>query len=175
MSGTDANPLNERAVARSTRKYKTTAFTVRLEERCTKTASDEQDHERRDREDKRHGECGERQCDPATAMLLKLWTQKSDNRPGEDGQRSGTGTLHGLARERMIGVLDVGRSQRHCYDCGNQGTHGERQQSARPPGESLSQQGVHRQEIRSWRDACHRVRLVERGTRQSPAVHEVSA
>ena len=51
--------------------------------------------------------------DAAAAVLLNLWAQEPDDSPGEHGQRSGTGALHRLARERMVGVVDVRRSQRH--------------------------------------------------------------
>ena len=82
--------------------YKQPRSLFHLEEHCTEATGDEQDYERRDWETaSSRGWRGS--SDPATAMLLKLGAQQSDNRPGEDGQRSGTGSLHSLARERMIG------------------------------------------------------------------------
>ena len=132
-------------------------------------------HELRNGDQQRHDQRGDRQCNAATPVLLKLRSAESHDRPCEHGQRAGTCALHDPFCERVPSVADVRGTKRHGDERGDERTDRERDQGASPACEAFAQQRVHCEQIRSRGHARDGVGLVERRGRQPSLVNEVPA
>ena len=112
MTGTDANPLNESAVARATEGSRTTAFIGLSSGTRLPSPRDQKDHELGDWHHQRHHQRGNRECNSPAPVLLKLRSGESYDRPGKYGKRSSACALHHLLSERMPRVTLLGGTAR---------------------------------------------------------------